>query len=422
MERALGLDVGANSIGWAVIESNGTDGRILGCGVYVFPEGVENLGQGEREISLNATRRGARQRRRQLYHRKLRKRALLKLMGDAGLCPSLSPEELRTWQNTGTFPERPEFLQWLKLNPYLLRQRATTEKVSLFELGRIFYHIAQRRGFPSKSRSAASDDRSVIEDGDPKSGKIGIAQTKKLLESNGHPTLGAALAALYPPDGKPFSNRYTRIRNRYTDRQMYIDEFEYIWSVQQPYYPDVLTEELKTALGGRRIDGYKRDGILFFQRPLRSQKHLVGRCSFEPSKPRCQKSHPLYERFRAYQTANNIRCNDLPLTADEREKVVRLLLTKKQITFAKIRKALKKTSAEFIFNYDDTETFVGSPTTAVLSSKNIFGARWFELSDDEQHKIWHALQSFDNVENLPNMRVRISNSLTTQLKLMPKCV
>jgi len=400
MERGLGLDVGANSIGWAVIEANGTDGRILGCGVYVFPEGVENLGQGEREISLNATRRSARQRRRQLYHRKLRKRALLKLMGDVGLCPSLSPEELRTWQNTGTFPERPEFLQWLKLNPYQLRRRATTEKVSLFELGRIFYHIAQRRGFPSKSRSAASDDRSVIEDGDPKSGKIGIAQTKKLLESNGHPTLGAALGALYPPDGKPFSNRYTRIRNRYTDRQMYIDEFEYFWSVQEPYYPDVLTEELKTALGGRRIDGYKRDGILFFQRPLRSQKHLVGRCSFEPSKPRCQKSHPLYERFRAYQTANNIRCNDLPLTAYERENIVRLLLTKKQITFAKIRKALKKTSAEFIFNYDDTDTFVGSPTTAVLSSKNIFGARWFELSDDEQHIIWHALQSFDNIEKL----------------------
>jgi hypothetical protein len=130
MERGLGLDVGANSIGWAVIESNGTDGRILGCGVYVFPEGVENLGQGEKEKSLNATRRSARQRRRQLYHRKLRKRALLKLMGDVGLCPSLSPEELRTWQNTGTFPERPEFLQWLKLNPYLLRQRATTDLLS----------------------------------------------------------------------------------------------------------------------------------------------------------------------------------------------------------------------------------------------------------------------------------------------------
>jgi len=130
MERGLGLDVGANSIGWAVIESNGANGRILGCGVYVFPEGVENLGQGEREQSLNATRRSARQRRRQLYHRKLRKRALLKLMGDAGLCPSLNPEELRTWQNTGTFPERPEFLQWLKLNPYLLRQRATTDLLS----------------------------------------------------------------------------------------------------------------------------------------------------------------------------------------------------------------------------------------------------------------------------------------------------
>ena len=35
--------------------------------------------------------------------------------------------------------------------------------------------------------------------------------------------------------------------------------------------------------GGRKQDGYKEDGILFHQRPLRSQKHLVGNCSFEPS-------------------------------------------------------------------------------------------------------------------------------------------
>ncbi len=410
MIRSLGLDVGANSIGWAVIETDEDDcetgktdertGCILGCGVYIFPEGVENLGQGEREISLNATRRSTRQRRRQLYRRKLRKRALLKLMADAGLCPSLSPDELRAWQNTGSFPERPEFQQWLKLNPYYLRLRATTEKVNLFELGRIFYHLTQRRGFPTKSRSAASDESSVIEQGNPKLGKMGIAQTKKLLESNGYPTLGAALGALYPPDGEPYTNRYSRIRNRYTERQMYIDEFEYIWSVQQTYYPDVLTMQLKTAIGGRRIDGYLSDGILFYQRPLRSQKHLVGRCSFEPSKPRCQKSHPLFERFRAYQAVNNIRCNDLPLTSEEREKVVRLLLTKKQVTFANIRKALEKTSAEFIFNYDDTDTFAGAPTTAALSSKKIFGARWFELPGEQQHRIWHALQSFDDIEKL----------------------
>ncbi|MDW8075730.1 MAG: type II CRISPR RNA-guided endonuclease Cas9 [Bacteroidota bacterium] len=396
MERTLGLDIGANSIGWAVVEQNNQHGTITGIGVYVFPEGVENLGQGEKEISLNATRRGARQRRRQLFRKKLRKRALLLLMAQHGLCPAITLEELRHWQKTGQFPEN--FRSWLALNPYLLRKRAAEEKISLLELGRILYHLAQRRGFPSKSRSASSDDSSIIERGDAKLGKAGIAQTQALLEAA--PTLGAALAQLYPPDGDPFTNNRSRIRNRYTDRQMYVDEFEHIWNIQQPHYPTILTDELKTKLGGRRKDGYSADGILFYQRPLRSQKHLVGRCTFEPSKPRCQKSHPLFERFRALQFINTITCNDLPLNADERQKVLRLLLSKKKLTFSDIRKTLKKTSADYVFNYEDEDSIIGSPTHAELSSKKLFGAAWFDKSDEEQHRIWHALQFFDDIDKL----------------------
>ncbi|MCX8052081.1 MAG: type II CRISPR RNA-guided endonuclease Cas9 [Chlorobi bacterium] len=400
MERSLGLDVGANSIGWAVIEQTDSSGSIRGCGVYVFPEGVENLGQGERELSLNATRRGARQRRRQLFRKKLRKRALLRLLIEHGLCPHLSDDELRHWQKTGAFPDRDDIRQWLRLNPYQLRARAATgEPLQLHELGRIFYHIAQRRGFPSKSRSASADDSSVIERGDPKLGKAGIEQTRALITPE-RPTIGAALAQLYPPEGEPFTNGRSRVRNRYTDRQMYIDEFEHIWNAQRPHHPDVLTDELKTALGGRRKDGYPTDGVLFFQRPLRSQKHLVGRCTFEPSKPRCQRSHPLFERFRALQFITTITCNDLPLDADDRAKALRLLLSKKKVTFADIRKALKKTAADDIFNYADEDSIAGSPTNAALAAKNIFGAAWFDKSDDEQHRIWHALQSFDDIDKL----------------------
>lgn len=398
MERSLGLDIGANSIGWAVIEHNDADGKIRGTGVYIFPEGVENFGEGDREMSRNATRRGARQRRRQLFRKKLRKRALLLVLSKCGLCPPLSQNDLRQWQKTGALPDRDDIRQWLSLNPYLLRDRATRERISLYAIGRIFYHMAQRRGFPTKSRSASSDDSSIIERGVPKQGKAGIEQTRALLTSA--PTLGAALAHLYPPAGEPYTNNRSRIRNRYTDRQMYVDEFEHIWSIQHQFYPDILTDELKATIGGRRKDGYSRDGILFFQRPLRSQKHLVGRCSFEPSKPRCQRSHPLFERFRALQFINSIRCNNLPLTDDDRTAALRLMLSKKSLKFSDIRKAIKKQAAEYTFNYDDDESITGSPTNAALSSKNIFGAAWFDKSDDEQHHIWHALQFFDDVDKL----------------------
>ena len=52
--------------------------------------------------------------------------------------------------------------------------------------------------------------------------------------------------------------------------KMYVDEFELIWNKQAQFHTE-LTNELKTLFGGRKLDGYKEDGILFHQRPLRSK-------------------------------------------------------------------------------------------------------------------------------------------------------
>jgi CRISPR-associated endonuclease Csn1 len=57
---------------------------------------------------------------------------------------------------------------------------------------------------------------------------------------------------------------------------MYLDEFEVIWEKQKIYHPEVLTDELKKILGE------PNQGVIFFQRPLRSQAFLKGKCSLEP--------------------------------------------------------------------------------------------------------------------------------------------
>ena len=44
MAKILGLDLGTNSIGWALIEDN--QNKILGLGTRIFPMGVENLEMG----------------------------------------------------------------------------------------------------------------------------------------------------------------------------------------------------------------------------------------------------------------------------------------------------------------------------------------------------------------------------------------
>lgn len=398
MTKKLGINSRTNSIGWALVENN----TILAMGSRIFPEGVVNLGDGEgREASKNASRGEIRGKRRQNFRRKIRKRILLKALTDNGLCPvdaSLVPH-----CKAPDFFKHPAITAWFKLNPYSIRARAIQEKISLFELGRIFYHMIQHRGFLSNSRSAAADvkETSVLYKGEATSGKIGIEETRDLIAKN--KTLGNYLYSIFPEENKPFAGEIKRIRNRYTTRQMYVNEFEVIWEFQKKFHPE-LTETLKASIGGRKKDKYPKDGILFHQRPLRSQKHLVGHCPFEPKKTKCPLSAIPFELFRIYQWVNTISFDfngeKQTLTPQEREKIVALLLSKEQPLFKEIRKAIGKLDLAYQFNYKNTDRILGSYTISHLSHKKFFGPQWFDFSTKEQEDIWHVLYFFDNRKKL----------------------
>ena len=398
MTKVLGLDLGTNSIGWALVENN----VILGMGSRIFPEGVVNLGEGEgRETSKNASRTDARGTRRQFFRRRLRKRYLLKELAKHHLCP-ISPLLIKGWNGKEIF-DNEELKKWFQLNPYELRAKAITEKISLHELGRIFYHMIQRRGFLSNSRSAGADvkESSTIFKGDTKIGKIGISKTLESIEEKS--TLGSYLNSILPKENQPYSGELERIRNRYTTRQMYIDEFEMIWEFQKQFHSE-LTTHLKTIFGGRKKDGYKEDGVLFHQRPLRSQKHLVGHCTFEPKKTKCPISAIPFEEFRIYQWLNTLSYDvngvRQKITQNEREKIVNVLLSKEKPFFKDIRKSIGKLDGVYQFNYKDKDKIVGSYTISKLSSNKFFGKEWFDFTEKEQEDIWHVLSFFDDSDKL----------------------
>ncbi|WP_233900554.1 type II CRISPR RNA-guided endonuclease Cas9 [Tenacibaculum piscium] len=404
MSKILGLDLGTNSIGWALVQNN----IILGMGSRIFPEGVVNLGEGEgRETSKNASRTEARGVRRQIFRRRLRKRYLLKELAKHKLCP-ISPDLIKDWNGTEIFKNE-ELQDWFKLNPYELRAKAIHQEISLVEIGRIFYHIIQRRGFLSNSRSAGADvkETSTLFTGDAKIGKTGISSTleniKNIGNSEENKTLGSYLNSIKPKENEPYSEDLERIRNRYTTRQMYIDEFELIWEFQKIYHTE-LTEKLKSLFGGRKKDGYKDDGVLFHQRPLRSQKHLVGYCSFEPKKTKCKISAIPFELFRIYQWVNTLSYDfngeKQEVTPEEKEKIIQLLLSKEKVAFKAIRKVIGKSESNYQFNYKDKDTIVGTHTISQLSNKKFFGKEWFHFSEEEQENIWHVLSFFDDRDKL----------------------
>ncbi|MBI9041192.1 type II CRISPR RNA-guided endonuclease Cas9 [Lutibacter sp.] len=392
MAKILGLDLGTNSIGWAVVDD--TQNKISGIGSRIFPMGVENLGDGEgKEMSRNASRTNARGVRRQFFRRRLRKKMLLKELASHNMCP-LTEQDFKNWKVKKIFPEG-QLKQWFSLNPYELRNTALTQQISLQELGRIFYHLIQRRGFLSNSRTAGKDDGAIFK-GKPKEGKIGIEETQENIKGK---TLGAYLYNIQPKENEPFTENLSRIRNRYTTRQMYIDEFELIWEKQAKYHA-VLNTELKTIFGGRKIDGFDKDGILFHQRPLRSQKHLVGNCSFEPTKTKCSIGAIPFELFRIYQWVNTVDCNGKRIEQDERERMIEVLLRKEKPSFKELRKAISKLDARYKFNYKDDDKIVGTHTISSLASKKYFGSHWFEFTEKQQEDIWHVLYFFDNKDKL----------------------
>lgn len=171
-KRILGLDLGTNSIGWAVVEKDDGKFSLVDKGVRIFQEGAT----AKERTSYRGTRR-------LYYRRRLRKIKTLRLLSTNEFCPPFSNSELKKWMSHKKFPiENEEFRNWLKTdnqdysnnvngkqnrrnaikNPYYYRNMAVNQKISKYDVGRAIYHIAQRRGFLSNSLSKESDELIVI--------------------------------------------------------------------------------------------------------------------------------------------------------------------------------------------------------------------------------------------------------------------
>ena len=176
MEKVLGLDLGTNSIGWAIVQHNDDSSySLLDKGVNIFQDGVAHDKSGEKPMVSERT--AARSSRRHYFRRRLRKIELLKVLVKYDLCPHLSEEELSEWKNHKTYPLNKDFLDWQKTdddlnkNPYYDRYVCLTQKLDLsvisnrYILGRALYHITQRRGFHSNRKETTKDADGVVKYG-----------------------------------------------------------------------------------------------------------------------------------------------------------------------------------------------------------------------------------------------------------------
>src|SRR5690349_1518775 len=95
MGKILGVDLGTNSIGWAIRDTGVTDNQIVDAGVLTFDKGVGDV-KGI-EVPLVKARTDARSKRRNYQAEKYRKWALLEFLIERKMCP-LTIEELDSWR------------------------------------------------------------------------------------------------------------------------------------------------------------------------------------------------------------------------------------------------------------------------------------------------------------------------------------
>lgn len=498
----LGLDIGTNSIGWAVLvkkdgkydflEFQDKEGNTIPTkGSYIFPKGVN-----ADENSKAAERRGFRSVRKRSQRIILRKIKTLRVLNEYELCPPFEEGELSKWKNKKIYPcENEAFIEWQRTGkkggdseleklkqPYYLRHLAATQeglmnsKKGKLQLGRAFYHLAQRRGYLSNSDEEQNEDkleqfkidiRKLLEEyndcgafkepfevifdsakNDDKVKKLGnkiVRELKKEIvfenlksfintEFDKPENLGTVMKAVgelseaiksasekgdcAPTLGSYFNFIYTKtndkglinkIRGRYTHREEhYLKEFNEICNKQK------ITSDLKKKL----------HNAIFYQRPLKSQKGLVANCPLEPKRKRIAISHPLFEKFRMWESINRIKISRNEnsklefLSVEEKELIKPVFLKVQDFEFHKIAEQLCNDKmycyiknpnevfhkgdlveggvAEIFFNFPLDKKFSACPTTARLNTL---------LGKDEFKKLPFLNTSYKNEKNKQQISV-----------------
>ena len=222
MKKILGLDLGTNSIGWAVVNEAETDNEqssIVKLGVRVNPLTVDeslNFEKGK-PITTNADRTLKRSMRRNLQRYKQRRENLVEVLKEHALIDDATL--LAEQGNRTTF------------ETWHLRARAATEEVTLTELARVLLMINKKRGYKS-SRKVQGDDEGALIDG--------MEVAKRLY--NEQLTPGQLCLQLLDKGARRLPDFY---------RSDLREEFAKVWSTQQAFYPEQLTSDLYDSLQGK---------------------------------------------------------------------------------------------------------------------------------------------------------------------------
>ena len=125
-------------------------------------------------------------------------------------------------------------------------------------------------------------------------------------------------------------NRWTKIRNNVILRSRYQSEFDAIWKEQSKHYSflnncpqEKLTEITAFIFPGTKGNQEKyrqigfekglyhiiRNQIIYYQREMKDQSHLIADCRFEKGEKAVSKSHPIFQEYKIWEQINKLTIN-----------------------------------------------------------------------------------------------------------------
>lgn len=458
MKKILGLDLGTNSIGWALVELDfeNKNGNIIGIGSRIIPMSQDILGKFDSGVSFSQTaeRTGYRSIRKLYQRDNLRRERLHRVLNILGFLPEHYARAIDFDWHLGQFKEGEEpklnycrneegryefifkesFYEMARLfrkngvdkqipydwTIYYLRKKALTQKISKEELTWVILNFNQKRGY-YQLRGEETDQeenkskeycllkvREIIDNGEEVKGKKlfdiffengwkydkqttkpedWIGKTKEFIVTTSQIAKGEIKRTFKSVDsendwiaiktkteqdintsGKTvgefifeslLKNPAQKIRGsliRTIERKFYKEELVRILDSQYKFHTELQSDDLyikcieelypynqphKYNIKGKGFKYLFINDIIFYQRPLKSKKTSINKCTYEIRNYKktvteiiggekkeklidvkagikaIPKSHPLFQEFRLWQFINNIRIYRTDLNYDE---------------------------------------------------------------------------------------------------------
>lgn len=382
MKKILGLDLGVSSVGWSVIsvDDNGDPSEILGMGSRIIPLSTDDANEFStgNAISKNQKRTQKRTIRKGYDRYQLRRENLTAELRKHKMLPD----------------ERLIKLPVLEL--WSLRANAATPgcQLSLPEIGRVLYHINQKRGYKHAKADEAGDKKQTD--------YVAEVNNRFDLIKSKNQTVGQyfveQLKASEVKNDKGVFYTY-RTKDQVFPRKAYEQEFDQIISVQKEFYPEIFSEKNVNRL---------RNEIIFYQRNLKSCKHLVSLCEFEKREYKnkegkivfdgpkvAPRTSPLAQICRIWEFANNLQLENgygekTPLTLEQKVQVVNFLDNHEKMTATDFQKMFGFKRGEY-----NLESYFG---------KN--GAK----GNETKARLQKELSGVENIDELLRFNVEFENS------------